>query len=83
MIAYTVVHHVPGRIRIEIPMLKRLSLPDLRKLSTIPTPSGVKGVRANPITGSLTIIYDPQSIDIVAYIARIASGSDLQTFLAH
>jgi hypothetical protein len=81
MISYSIEHHFPGRIRIEVPLLKRFAVAELKKLATVPVPSGIKSVRVNPITGSLIISYDPDRIDIVAYITQMGSSKDLTNYL--
>ena len=91
MLRFTIVHHIPGRIRIEVPILKCLSPADLLELSKLlgspeglgrlPTPSAIQDVRANPLTGSLVIRYDPKAIDILAYLTELASHEALAEFL--
>ncbi len=81
MIIYKVIHHVPGRIRIEIPGFKGLSMEDFKQLSAIPIPSGIKDVSPNPFTGRLVIIYEPEKIDILEYIKSMASNSVVQKVL--
>lgn len=73
MIQYKILHHVPGRIRLEVPSLKGLSLRVLKGLSAMPVPCGIENIRPNPLTGSLLIKYDPGRIDIVAYLRDMAS----------
>jgi len=81
MIQYRIVHHVPGRIRIEVPSIKGLHLKKLARLSAIPFPSGIEGVRPNPVTGSLLIKYDPEQINILTYLQEIALSSVLENKL--
>ena len=77
MIAYKIAHHIPWRIRVEIPALKSLSFMELRKvadkLQAIPVPAGIKEVRPNPLNMSLVIIYQPENIDIIRYINEMIS----------
>ncbi len=79
MIEYSIRHHVPGRIRIFVPLLRGLSIEKLEKLvaAITPTPPGIEDVSANPITGSLVIKYDRCKIDILSYIKTIASNEKL------
>lgn len=52
-------HHVPGRLRVRSPRLKRnaaLVEASRRELSVVP---GITGVRVNEVTGSITLTYDP------------------------
>jgi Heavy metal associated domain 2 len=63
MIPYAVKHHIPGRIRIEIPLLKKMAFTDLKRLadriSSGGRPQGIRNISANPLTGRVTINYDP------------------------
>ena len=54
------VHHVPGRMRIRTPILKRNEkrAQAVRELVTAQT--GVKTAEVNTITGSMVIHYDPK-----------------------
>lgn len=83
MIEYSVVHHVPGRIRLHVPLLKKI---DLRRVKSsgemkIPSAEGIIRVRPNPITGSLIIEYDPSAVDIEDYVRRLVSDEDLVRFV--
>ena len=54
----TVVHALPGRVRLKIPGVKdnpNLARQAQEKLVRVP---GIQGVEANPATGSLLILYD-------------------------
>jgi hypothetical protein len=77
MIAYAVKHHVPGQIKIEIPMLKEMALTDLRRLadriSTEGRPQGIRDISASLLTGRVTINYDPVSVDIMEYLRAMAA----------
>ncbi|HWR88699.1 MAG TPA: hypothetical protein VN260_00435 [Dissulfurispiraceae bacterium] len=75
MVSYVVKHHIPGRIRIEIPLLKRAPAKELNKLVDIPVPEGVTNVRVNPLNGNLIIAYDPKRIDILRWLDVMASDS--------
>jgi len=77
MINYTVVHHVPGRIRVHVPIIKKLSVATLSKLAKIPVPEGIKDVRANPVTGSLVITYDPDHFDIERYLKKMMADNEI------
>jgi hypothetical protein len=77
MIPYAVKQHIPGRIRIEIPLLKRMAFTDLKRLadsiSAGARPQGIRNISANPLTGRVTINYDPVSIDIMDYLRVMAA----------
>jgi len=81
MIQYRIAHHVPGRIRIEVPLLKGLTFKALESLSRLNIPCGIEGIRPNPLTGSLVIKYNPARIDIMAYLQEIAADRTLQEVL--
>lgn len=65
--AYSVVHRLPGRLRIHIPVLEKL--PEnwwvFLKPSTelIVIKNGIKTAEIQPITGSLIVEYDPKEMD--------------------
>lgn len=84
MISYRIIHHVPGRIRIEVPFIKNLSISGLlqmsKQLSTIPIPEGIKDIRPNPLSGSVVITYDHGKIDIIEYIKDVSSSMEIQKF---
>ena len=81
VIQYRIVHHVPGRIRVEVPSIKGLSLRVLERLATISVPRGIEDIRPNPLTGSLLITYDPGQINIVAYLRDMASSDEIKNVL--
>jgi hypothetical protein len=77
MIAYAVKQHIPGRIRIEIPLLKKMAFTDLKRLadriSSGGRPRGIRDISANPLTGRVTIRYNPISIDIMECLSVMAA----------
>ncbi len=81
MIAYDIVHHIAGRIRLKVPLIRKLvfakNVPDhIKDLSFISLPSGIKDVRANPFAGSLVITYEPDEVDVMEFIqSTVASLS--------
>jgi hypothetical protein len=77
MINYRIVHHVPGRIRVQVPIIRKLSVATLKKLAEIPIPEGIKNVSANPVTGSLIITYDPDHVDIEQYLKKMMTDSEI------
>lgn len=82
MITYKIKHHIPGRIRIEVPFIKNLSLSDLlqmsKQISSTSIPEGIKNISPNPFSGSLVITYEPGKIDIIEYIKDMASSMEIQ-----
>ncbi len=81
MIQYRIVHHVPGRIRVEVPSIKGLSIKVLERLANISIPRGIEDIRPNPLTGSLLITYDPGQINIVAYLRDMALSDEIKSVL--
>lgn len=82
MIVYKIIHHIPGRIRIEVPAIKKLSMAELlqisKHLSSIPVPEGIEEIRPNPFSGSVVIRYKPEKINILEYIKEIACSAEMQ-----
>ncbi len=87
MIAYDIVHHIAGRIRLKVPLIRKLvlakNIPDhIKDLSFISLPSGIKDIRANPFAGSLVIIYEPEEVDVIEFIKTtfdsISSNAEIQ-----
>jgi hypothetical protein len=44
-------------------------------------PPGITDIRANPLTGSLVIQYDPKTMDILQYLQDMASNKVLQDLI--
>ncbi len=57
------VHHLPGRLRLKLPALKRNAAYAQALQTSLSTVPGVLAVRANTLTGSLLISYDPVRVD--------------------
>jgi len=81
--ASRIVHRLPGRIRIHIPVLEKL--PSEWSNFSEPTAelikmrSGIEDVKIRPMTGSLIIRYDPNQIeehDILTWLKTL-----VETFL--
>lgn len=64
--ASRIVHRLPGRIRIHIPILEKLPGGWLayceHTAELIKMRNGIKDVKIRPVTGSLIICYDPDQI---------------------
>lgn len=80
MITYKIAHHIPGRIRLDVPLIKRLSsvkvedIPQvIRNFSFITFPPAIIDIQTNPMTGSLTLLYKPSEIDIMKFIDSLIS----------
>jgi hypothetical protein len=82
MIAFKIIRHIPGRIKIEIPSMRMISITTLRKLSKLRIPHWIKDIKANPFTGAIVIKYDPVDIDIIAYINDfVTSTKEIQEII--
>lgn len=85
MIAYSVKHQIPGRIRIEVPVLKKIAVIELRGLADIVTHvwkiEGIRDFSASPLTGNVTIKYDPAVIDIKNYLSEMAADQEINDFI--
>lgn len=90
MIAYDIVHHIAGRIRLKVPLIRKLvfakNIPDhIKDLSFISLPSGIKDIRANPFAGSLVITYEPEEIDVLEFIKStidsLSTNAEIQKIL--
>ncbi|MFB2836128.1 EcsC family protein [Floridanema evergladense] len=61
-VKFKVIHKIPGRIRLEIPILKSNDNYRLALEKLVESVEGVKGVRINPIASSIVINYDRHTI---------------------
>jgi hypothetical protein len=76
MVDYKIVHQLPGRIKIHLPLIKGVSVEKLKLLADrlfadFELPDGIKKVRPNPITGNVVIEYDPNKIDILVFLEEL------------
>ncbi|MFZ8830811.1 MAG: HMA2 domain-containing protein [Thermodesulfobacteriaceae bacterium] len=76
MVDYKIVHQIPGRIKIHLPLIKGVSVEKLKLLAErlfadFELPDGIKKVRPNPITGNIVIEYDPNKIDIFLFLEEL------------
>jgi hypothetical protein len=56
------VHHVPGRLRVKLPILKSRPEREHQIVQLFDDVEGIELVSANPLTGSLVIHYDAERI---------------------
>ena len=72
MITYTIKHHVPGRISLDVPALKKIADHRLRKISKamtgLPVFMGIRDLTVNLGNGSVAIEYDAEVVDIIDYL---------------
>jgi len=67
------IHHVPGRLRIRTPKLKRDAGRAKTAEQLLQSINGVSSVRANDVTGSITLIYERDTVsseEILRTLAR-------------
>jgi hypothetical protein len=85
VIPYKILYHERGYIRLEVPSLKKLSWSFLfmncRETTPFPVPSGIKDFHVNPLKGSIVITYEPDDIDILKYIRKIASDPEIKRMI--
>jgi hypothetical protein len=89
MVDYKIVHQLPGRIKIHLPLIKGISVERLKLLADrlfadFDLPDGIKKVRPNPITGNVVIEYDPNKIDILVFLEELRlriKDLDINSFL--
>lgn len=55
------IHHTPGRLRIRIATLKN-NPQGIERVRSLLAVEGTNSFTASPLTGSVTIIYDPQKL---------------------
>jgi hypothetical protein len=76
-----VVHRLPGRIRIEIPALRKIPQEhrdvSVQLLEAVPLPCGVTRFRPSLITGNVLIEYDPAAINEDQVLGHLRSLVDL------
>lgn len=81
MIAYRIIHYIPGCIMIEV--FSPSGFQELSKqLSDIFIPEGIEDIRLNPFSGNfsgnMVITYEPGKIDIIEYIKSAVSSMELK-----
>jgi hypothetical protein len=89
MVDYKIVHQLPGRIKVHLPIIKGVSMEKLKLLADrlfadYELPDGIKKVRPNPITGNVVIEYDPNKIDIFLFLEELRiriKDLDINSFL--
>jgi copper chaperone CopZ len=66
-------HHVPGRLRVRSPEIKRNDARAVVLQACLEQIEGVECVMVNTVTGSVTVNYDKSATDSQALIAKIES----------
>jgi hypothetical protein len=84
-ILYRVLYHCKGYIRLEVPILKRLSwvvmFENVKKSLPFRIPAGIRDLHVNPLQGSIAIAYEPGNIDILSYIKNLATGPEIEKII--
>jgi hypothetical protein len=82
-VPYRILNHNNGYIQLQVPfLLNRLSWSYIFNNSLpFSIPTGIKDVRLNPIRGKISIEYEPEHINILDYIKKMASNPDLKRLL--
>jgi hypothetical protein len=71
------IHNVPGRLRVKIPSIKHLNHEARKVESLFEFREGIERVRANAVTGSLTINYDPERFSVDQLLAVLKEHGHL------
>lgn len=83
---YKIVYHKPGKIKIEVPLLKQVSFLKMNKIYNIIEHKyahfGIKDVLVSPLTGRITITYDEGRINIIEYIQIISNDETISKLLS-
>lgn len=84
-IVYKVIFHTKGYIRLEVPSLRKLSwsylYANFKKSPPFPLPSGIKDFQVHPFKGDIVIRYEPDVIDIISFIKKMASDPDVRNII--
>jgi hypothetical protein len=72
-------HNVPGRLRVKIPSIKHMNYKARKVESLFEFREGIERVRANALTGSLTINYDPERVSVDQLLAVLSEHGHLET----
>jgi hypothetical protein len=84
-VSYRVLYHGEGQIKLEVPLLKKLSWTFLynsfKNSPFYPLPLGINNIRVNPLTGNMIIKYEPDNINILDYIKGMASDPNIKKMI--
>lgn len=70
----TYIHHVPGRLRVRSSLIRRNHSRANEAVESLRPLAGVHSAEANPLTGSLTLRYDPSVMTGDALLVRLKEG---------
>ena len=65
-------HEVPGRLRIQIPALKRSPRRAQEVQDLLEDVSGIKSTSVNTVTGSVIVHYDPEIVNSGAILTLLS-----------
>jgi copper chaperone CopZ len=68
----TIVHEIPGRLRVRLPALRRNEANAARITAALRSLDGVSGVEASTVTGSLVVTYDRDTLQSRTILRRLA-----------
>lgn len=77
---HTYVHHVPGRLRVRSPLVKKNERQAFSAITWLRSLPGVYSADANTVTGSLTLRYDPAQTAGVNLMAALKEAGHLDPF---
>ena len=84
-LVYKILYHRKGYIRVELPSLRKLAwsifFRTFRKTPPIALPPAIKDFHVNPLKGNIVITYQPEEIDILDYIQKMASDPHLKSIM--
>lgn len=64
-----VVHHIEGRVRLRMPLLRRDPSFAERAIAFLERQNGVRSARASAVSASMVVLYDPDRVTVVRLIA--------------
>lgn len=70
-------HTVPGRMRLKLPKLKGAPQRAERVVAAVRQLPGVTDAAANPTTGSLLVLFDPQQLDPESLIVFLQERGEI------
>lgn len=65
------IHHVPGRIRVKSPLIKKNEANARAAMQLVQSLDGVTSVEVNPVTGSVIVNYDKHVLDPFAMLSTL------------
>lgn len=73
---YKIIYHRAGKIKIEVPFLKKVPMKEINKFSEYFTKKymheGISSVFVNPLTSRIIIFYDENIINIIDFLDKVA-----------